>query len=82
MKPIVLIGSGCTQLLSYTWERPLAEKPPANAVFTLSPAAPSPAPVAPGTLALLCAHLGPGPAQLGDCAHRGPRLLAGGVIAP
>lgn len=54
MKPIVLTGSGCTQLLSYTRERPLAEKPPANAVFTLSPAAPSPTPVTPGALALLC----------------------------
>lgn len=82
MKPIVLTGSGCTQLLSYTRERPLAEKPPANAVFTLSPAAPSPTPVTPGALALLCAHWGPGSAQLGDCAHRGPRLPAGGVIAP
>ena len=39
MKPIFLTGSGCTQLLSCTWERPLAESPPASAVFTLSPAA-------------------------------------------
>ena len=42
MKPIILTGSGCTQLLSYTRERPLAERPPASAVFTLSSAAWSP----------------------------------------
>ena len=39
MKPIILTGSGCIQLLSYTRERPLAERPPASGVFTLSPAA-------------------------------------------
>lgn len=39
MKPIILTGSGCMQLLSYTRERPLAERPPASGVFTLSPAA-------------------------------------------